>query len=563
MDRSRRRFIQISGLAATGTLAGCMDDGGDEGGGAGNQTGDNQSKGNQTDKDQEKQEEKENYNYTFKKASNDAYWYSLYNMSNNIAIAGNGVRFPHTKKQEKAFKKRKPEMLKNSDVDKPPIKHPWLNMAPFTKGTPKYQQKPVLSGPDGRPDAKTLRWPQKKESGVVSPASLGWTHLKGVTWAKNFQTHFDVLPEDMAPKFRAQVLATLAQLGVKAALLGGGPDKNGALTKDPEKDMKLISGFKPPFPPNSPPPKVVDKETRPNQMAAMTWFLSDLNSLAQNGWFGYENPEPLIPAKKIQQVTNRVGKTTVKTFAPDDYDNARDKGLMLAALGWFGTHTDKKELVSLTKSKANAIAKSISTNGNGMVSDGAENQAATQGIVGQGLVYASQIDGIEHRSKATDVLGYMLDELWDRDAKTFMSGKGDDTYTISARDAGDITGGINVADAELGNNGARIKFAQFFNNTFRRGKLQRATMPQQRVENEQYTLPTPENAGGKYGQAPVYNTEVEYDTSNDEWTVTDGSFDTEQALYLANQDIWIGHWNGKFFKGRGTPGKSDKPEDSS
>nr|WP_245742155.1 hypothetical protein [Natrinema salaciae] len=197
-----------------------------------------------------------------------------------------------------------------------------------------------------------------------------------------------------------------------------------------------------------------------------------------------------------------------------------------------------------------------------MVENGAVNQAATQGIVGQGLLWASELDGVDRSDTAETVLGYMLDELWDSDAGTFKSGASASTYAITARDAGDITGGLNAADAVLEMNGVKDTFAQFFNQTFNRGRLQRAERPQSRSEDAEYTLPLPPEAGGEYGQAAVYNAAVEYDSSADEWTVTDDRFDTEWSLYLANQDIWIGQWGGDFYQGRGRPGHSDSPPDS-
>jgi hypothetical protein len=176
------------------------------------------------------------------------------------------------------------------------------------------------------------------------------------------------------------------------------------------------------------------------------------------------------------------------------------------------------------------------------------------------LLWASELDGVDHADTARNVLGYMLDDLWDDDAGTFKSGANADTYAITARDAGDISGGLNAADTLLEMDGVKPTFARFFNQTFNRGRLQRAERPQSRDENAEYTLPLPPNAGGEFGQAAVYNAEVEYDTAADEWSVTDNSFDTEGALYLANQDIWISQWGGDFYQGRGVPGQSDTPE---
>jgi len=109
----------------------------------------------------------------------------------------------------------------------------------------------------------------------------------------------------------------------------------------------------------------------------------------------------------------------------------------------------------------------------------------------------------------------------------------------------------------LGQSGARDQFARFFTNTFNRGRLQRAERPPSRDGSAEHTLPLPPEAGGEFGQAAVYNGEVEYDADADEWTVTDGRFDTGDALSLANQDIWVSNRGGDFSQGRGIPGEND------
>jgi plastocyanin len=493
--------------------------------------------------------------YGWQAATWDSYWYSLYNMSTNVAMSGNGVQFPHNDRQQQAFDQRVPAMLSNADVDDPPIANPNLNMAAFTRGDPHFTQQPVFDVGDGRPDASTLQWDPAKSSGVVSPSSLAWTHLKGVTWAKNFETHFEILPESLAAKFRAQMLTTLAQLGIAAGLVGGGPDENGALTKG--ESLELVSEFRPAdgsYP---------DRTARPTHHAAMLWFLSDVTSLARGGWYGYVNPEPLIPVETIQRLTDGVARATMEQFDPSDVVGAgsvRDLGLLLGAMGWYGTHAGSADLVSTAADYANSLAAAVESNlaGNGRVENGAANQAATQGVVGQGLLWASQVDGVDHASTAESVLGYLTEELFDADAGTFASGEDASTYRITARDAGDITGGVNAADELLGMD-LKDQYARFFDQTFNRGRLQRAERPPSRDEAAAFTLPLPPAAGGEFGQAAVYNQAVAYDTESREWSVVDDSFVTADALYLANQDIWISQWGGSFFGGRGVPGRNDTP----
>jgi len=376
-----------------------------------------------------------------------------------------------------------------------------------------------------------------------------------VTWAKNFQKHFETLPPGIAAKFRAQMLTTLAQIGTNATLIAGGPDDDGALTKG--DSLELVSEFRP----ND--GTVVDDTARPNHHSAMLWFLSDFTSLAGNGWFGYENPEPLVTKGKIQQRTDGMAQTTIDLFDPADVvemGSTRDLGQMLGAVGWYGTHAGGDDLRAAAASYADDLAAEVDAHldGNGHVADGAANGAATQGAVGQGLLWASQIDGVDHRDTAETVLGYLLEELWDEDAGTFATSPGASTYRITSRDAGDVTGGLNAADALLDLDVQEV-YARYFNGTFNRGRLQRAERPNSRDEGAEFTLPLPPAAGGEYGQAAVYNDAVEYDAGADEWTVVDDTFTTSWALYTANQDIWIGNWAGDFFQGRGVPGRSDQP----
>ncbi|QAU11909.1 plasmid stabilization protein [Halorubrum sp. BOL3-1] len=482
----------------------------------------------------------------------DSYWYSLYNMSTTITLSGNGVLFPANDQQRDQFEQRFPAIVEAADADRPPVIEPNLNMAPFTEGDPHFTEQPVFDGDSGRPDARTLTWDRSRSSMTVSPSSLGWTHLKGITWAKNFEDHAEILPPALAPLFRAMVLSTMAQVGTVFGLVS---EQGGGNFRLNDENLLLGSAFRPGE-------GLVDETPRPRHHSAMLWFLSNLNSFAQGGWFGYENPEPLIPAENVQALTNGMGKTTMNAVDPADVENTRLAGELLGAIGWFGTQTNQDQLRSAAADYADGLAGRIESNldGNGRVDNGADNQAATQGIVGQGLLWASQIDGVDHADTADDVLGYLTEELYDDEAGTFASGSDDSTYTITARDAGDITGGLNAADVLLDRPEVQSQYASFFNQTFNRGRLQRAERPNSRDENAEFTLPLPPMAGGDFGQAAVYNREVAYDTESDEWSVTDDTFDTEMALYLSNQEIWISQWSGEFYDGRGVPGQTNTPE---
>lgn len=69
-----------------------------------------------------------------------SYWYSLYTMSTNIAMAGNGIPFPANDQMAELRDVRMPQMLEAADTDRPPINNPNLTLAAFTEGDPHFTQ---------------------------------------------------------------------------------------------------------------------------------------------------------------------------------------------------------------------------------------------------------------------------------------------------------------------------------------------------------------------------------------------------------------------------------------
>ena len=455
--------------------------------------------------------------------------------------------------QRAKFMMRRRQILSNSRKDELPVENPHLIVAPFTTGDPHFLEEPDSVGRnrDRRPDADTFRWDRENSSQVVSPAAMGWTHLKGVTWAKSFEHEFDLAP--IASKDRPQILGTAAQLGIKYAL------QNGHLLADPDDDeyLRLVGAYRPAD------DEVVEESAGPDDYAAMLWFLSDMVSFAENGWFGYENPSPMIEVDEIQDLADRMATTTFREYTPEDVLDAgttRDLGVLLGATGWYDTHAGNDQLRADAADYANDLADAVESHvgENGHVEGGATNQAATQGVVSQGLLWAFQIDGVDRERAAEPVLTHLIDDLWDEDTKTFATGHGATTYTYTPRDAGDVVGGLNAAVAVTGADDVEELHATYFNQVFNQGRLQRATRWQAYRPEGEYPLPLEADAGGEHGQAAVYNAEIEYDTAADEWTVTDDSFHTEGSLYLSNQDLWASIWGGSEFPGRGVPGESDR-----
>lgn len=163
----------------------------------------------------------------------------------------------------------------------------------------------------------------------------------------------------------------------------------------------------------------------------------------------------MLDVEEIQTFADQMATATFEEYPPErilDAGTMRDLGVMLGAAGWYGTHAGDDGLVTDIAAYANRLADLVESQvtADGLIANGSSHQAATQGAVGQRLLGVSQVDGVAHRDAARPVLEYLLDDLWDEQAGTFASGTNDETYRITPRNAGDITGGLDAADAILG-----------------------------------------------------------------------------------------------------------------
>ncbi|MFT4923307.1 MAG: hypothetical protein ACI8XM_002533, partial [Haloarculaceae archaeon] len=159
MEANRRRFLSLGALTAAGILAGCASDSDSEPStatetpGSGGATPTAEATDTPTEQDTDTPTADDSQQYGWQAATFDSYWYSLYNMSTNIAMSGNGVVFPANDEQRQTFQQRIRGITRAADVDGPPINNPNLNMAPFTTGDPHFTQQPVFEDDTGRPDA--------------------------------------------------------------------------------------------------------------------------------------------------------------------------------------------------------------------------------------------------------------------------------------------------------------------------------------------------------------------------------------------------------------------------
>ncbi|WP_323191729.1 hypothetical protein [Halostella sp. PRR32] len=504
-------------------------------------------------------------------ASRDSFWYSQYN-ADSVVLSENGVQYPRSEGQQAQFEDLRDQMRDNAGLDERPIRGlNSLTIVPYRDGVPSYTERPVFNP---RPIQNTLLWEDQGDP-LITPQSLGWSTLTYLSWSRGFDTFTGRSMEEGVGEFYQQMYGFAAQWALNYGFLQGGTGVLRNESREEEEDENELYLFQEYDAENDEATGGTEDDDVPLDYATVLWTLSEAADFANSGEFGYENPQQVVDADQLQELADNTARTV---FGGDDpeisadevlqKDGPRGLGIMLGAVAHYGAKAaGDDDLESQASAYANNAASLIIDNidDDGRVADtGGEeqdepmNQAALQGAVGQGLLWATEgLSDVDHQDTADDVIDYLLDELWDPSSGTFDDELEDDVLTFSARDLGDIIGGINAADAVLDRGDVDNIFSEFFNNTVNRARLQRAERTQSRDPEADFPLPLPADAGDEeFGQAPVLNTEVQYDPRSDQWEVTDDLFTTEQAMYTANQLIWVGEFDGQSYPGSGVPGQT-------
>lgn len=122
-SHNRRDILAYGATFGIAALAGCS---GSEDGGTGSSDTTNTDDSSGGGSEPTETEGGETAAYGWTDATWDSYWYSLYNMSTNISMSGNGVLFPHNEQQQQAFDERFPAMLEAAGEKRPPVNNPNL-----------------------------------------------------------------------------------------------------------------------------------------------------------------------------------------------------------------------------------------------------------------------------------------------------------------------------------------------------------------------------------------------------------------------------------------------------
>jgi hypothetical protein len=219
--------------------------------------------------------------------------------------------------------------------------------------------------------------------------------------------------------------------------------------------------------------------------------------------------------------------------------DTEELSLAIQALTWYAANTsnadNQNQAIALIGQYGDALA-------------GANKDTATgKALAIRGLIEAYRVSGdAKYLTAAADAFSGLAAE-YDAARGVFSS---QNTYTVD--DVAVIMGAVNSLKLFGGSavNQDKVEeiFTGFFESAVNLSGLQQSAPPKdvakgtfEQDEPDIYYaypgMPMPPMAGGEFGIAPVFATEVNWDGSA--WSVTNGNFDAAGAMHASNEFIWF------------------------
>ncbi len=448
-------------------------------------------------------------NFTKTDAEEEGYWYSRYNLGNLVMRSGLGVPFKPQKEQVKKMIQAVDANPNDGDTAAP-AKNVTLLQAIYASGDPHYTTKLVVD------DFATQRWDPATFDKNITSQAMGWTMIKETEWAKQFHVddHFGTPADEFGAQWRfvGMIMNASSMMQAKYAL------------EHMRNDQGLFA----------------------NSDGAVDWYGQWVMLEALSDISGVLNAKTLPHSASNRYYNPQMGAMflgaadalfdAVASRQPSD---TRELSYATQALTWYAANTRN----SANKTAALQL---IDQFGNQLVTAN-KDDAARKAYALRGLIEAYRTTGNNaYRDAAVDVYNGLAAE-YDSAHGVFTS---QNVYTIE--DVATIMGAINsslifLSDA-IDANQAETMFAGFFESAVNMSGLQQSVPPIpvakgkfEQDEPPMYygypTIPKPPMAGGEFGIAPVFATEVTWDGS--QWQVANARFDSAGAMHASNEFIWF------------------------
>jgi hypothetical protein len=442
-------------------------------------------------------------------AEEEGYWYSRYNMGNLAMMSGLGETFMPEMSMMEAMIAMADTNPDDGDVPMPPVNASLLKSV-YASGDPHYVQAIDMM------DFGTQRWDPATFDKTITPRAMGWLIIKEIEWAKQFHVdeHFGTPSDNFGAQWRfvGMVITAEAKMQTQYALEmlmnADGLFANSDGTVDYAGQWVMLEAL-------SNMGGALGAEALPNSDSNRYY-----DEMASGMFLGAA--DMLFGALADRQ--------------PADVE---EYSLAIQALVWYAANTTNAD------NKAASIAK-ITEFGNSFSTISTSN-ATENAFVIRGLIEAYRVSGdVTYLSTAAATYDALYADFNFSDGVFTSQSK----YTID--DIGVLLGAVNsvilFAGDMVDQTQAEELFTAVYLNLVNKSGIQ-LSVPPLEVGKDKFeqahpelfygypTIPLPPMAGGDYGIAPVFASEITY--TSGQWEVTDPRFDSAGAMHTSNEFIWF------------------------
>lgn len=468
--------------------------------------------------------------------SEDAFWYSRYNVETIATESGIGLALVHARnlvlqaREDNVSPQEYLDGLLNTykertGLDEVPAGYAPI-YAPFTSGAPFLQEIPDFTDP------KTLRWDHTKFDKTLSTRALGNTMVADTLWAGYFlgATHDDDrFGNDAEEGYLGAVLLTevinnLYLLRDELAYDGGALGEVQPYSYEAKlKYFPHAYNVEIAYEDLDAPPKparftVADTSSQLADQAALLWAAAEFYHLSdpkvEDTWdalFGSPADGALFPPE-THELAGGIIRVVVKNLVAMHFDttkrsfvstwdngergqtlSAADAGLLLLALERVHTaihdvedlRADVEELIGW---QADYLNNNMQLRDGGFVEDinlaTAAQSQVPRSLVGQalavrGLLAAYKVTGKEeYKNSAMTGFQFMEDHLWSATGKCYRTSEGSDLSLHTPRTVGATLGALREIVLATGNEQALKRFKTFFREAVKINGMQLAELDQ-------------------------------------------------------------------------------------
>ncbi|MBE2234727.1 MAG: hypothetical protein IAE85_14635 [Anaerolinea sp.] len=455
-------------------------------------------------------------------AEEEGYWYSRYNMGSLTMMAGLGDTFMPDMAMIQQMIQMADADPNDGDTAMPPMNAALLKTI-FASADPHFIQPIDMT----MRDFGTMRWdPSTFDTTITTPA-MGWTIIKEIEWAKQFHVddHFGTPTDDFGAQWRFVGMVIMAEAKMQA-----------------QYALQMLTDGQ----------GLIHNSNGAVDWAGQWIMLEALSDLAS----------ALDAPTMLHSTTNRYADPAAAAMFRSASDmlfgalrthrpaGVEELSLALQALPWYAAAQHdagrQAQAVAQLHRHGNALAIVSKTALTG-ATPAVEFSASDWAYAIRGLLEVHRITGQQRYLSIAGLAFDRLQSAYDPSHGVFTR---QDSYTID--DVAIIMGALNslklFAGDAVDQNQVETIFTDFFESAVNMSGLQQSAPPIDALKDpfEQEDppiyyaypgMPMPPMAGGAYGVAPVFATEVTWDGS--QWSVTNNRFDSAGAMHASNEFIWF------------------------